>query len=257
VTETSEGDGMSDLDTVRKGLERGEFFLEYLPIVSLKTGRCHGGEALIRWRRDATVVPPLEFIPIVENTPLSGAITYWVVDTVASELGEWLRAHPEARISVNVPPELLGRGGVLYAAEKSGLIATPGQIVVEVTERGIPDKIGVDALRAAVGHGVQVALDDVGAHGVNLVILSRAHIHIVKLCKEFLDNLDDETRRVSSNKLIALWRGTGIQMIAEGVETTRQAEILAEAGVQMAQGWLYSRPLGVDAFKAYFNAHQQ
>ncbi|MEO7855212.1 MAG: EAL domain-containing protein, partial [Rubrivivax sp.] len=83
---------MIDTDDIRRGLAAGEFFLEYLPTVSLLDGRCIGAEALVRWRRDGVVVPPLEFVPIAENTPVIGLLTYWVIDTVAAEVSEWLRA---------------------------------------------------------------------------------------------------------------------------------------------------------------------
>src|SRR3954469_15828787 len=103
---------MITLDSMRSGLARGEFFLEYLPTVSLADGRCTGAEALARWRRPTGVVRPDDFIPLIEGTPLSGVLTYWVFETVAQELGDWLRAHKEASIGINVPPEILGRGGL-------------------------------------------------------------------------------------------------------------------------------------------------
>lgn len=248
---------MFDLDAVALGLSRGEFFLEYLPTVSLKDGHCVGAEALIRWRRGSDVVHPLAYIPCIENTPLSGSVTYWVIDTVAVELGAWLQQHPHANISINVPPELLGRGGLMYAAEKSQLIDVVNQIVLEITERGVPDKMGVDALNRSVGHGVKIALDDVGADDPNLVVLSRLHVDIIKLCKEFVDRiLAENGSKERLARFSALLRGSHFEVIAEGVETTQQAEMLTEAGIQMAQGWLYSRPLPVAAFKTYFEAHQ-
>src|SRR3954468_18783621 len=121
---------MIDLATIRDALARGEFFLEYLPAVSLAGGRCTGAEALIRWRSPAGIVSPAQFIPVVEQTPVSGLLTYWVMepvppalrvmDTVHAELGDWLRANPEAYVGINVPPEVLGRGGLAYSATKSG-----------------------------------------------------------------------------------------------------------------------------------------
>src|SRR4051812_23387870 len=163
---------MITLDSMRTGLTRGEFFLEYLPTVSLDDGRCVGAEALIRWRRPTGVVPPNEFIPLAENTPLSGLITYWVMETAAAELGGGLRENDDIHLGINVPPEVLGRGGLEYVATKSGLKEVARKIVLEVTERGIPDKLGADALAAATRQGVRVALDDVDAGAANLVVLS-------------------------------------------------------------------------------------
>ena len=89
------------------------------------------------------------FIPIAENTPLSGMLTYWVLDTVAAELGDWLRANPDVRVGINAPPEILGRGGMAYVATKSGLAEQAAQIILEVTERGLPDLLGVEAINQA------------------------------------------------------------------------------------------------------------
>ena len=103
---------MIDLNDIRAGLDNDEFFLEYLPIISLKNNQCVGAEALIRWQRPSGVVPPLDFIPIVENTILSGPITYWVIETAAQELGDWLRTNNNIHLSFNIPPEILGRGSL-------------------------------------------------------------------------------------------------------------------------------------------------
>ncbi|HMJ83656.1 MAG TPA: EAL domain-containing protein, partial [Vicinamibacterales bacterium] len=84
---------MISLDTIRDGLAQGEFFLEYLPTVTLADGRCVGAEALSRWRRSSGVLQPEEFIHLIEGTHLSGMLTYWVFETVAKELGGWLRVH--------------------------------------------------------------------------------------------------------------------------------------------------------------------
>lgn len=127
--------------------------------------RCLGPEALIRWRRSGGGGPPGDFIPLVENTPLSGLLTYWAVDTESAEVGDWLSAHPEAHLSINVRPEILGRGGLEYASIKSGLRELSRQIILEVTERGIPDQLGMMVLNAMPKHDVRVALDDVMMNG--------------------------------------------------------------------------------------------
>jgi sensor c-di-GMP phosphodiesterase-like protein len=112
---------MITAEDVRVGMQRGELFVVYLPTVTLENARCIGAEALMRWRRGQEIVLGGDFIPLIENTPMSGVITYWVIDTVATELGEWLGEHSDAHISINVPPEILGRGGLEYAAIRSGL----------------------------------------------------------------------------------------------------------------------------------------
>ena len=101
---------MISADAIRDGLVQGEFFLEYLPTVSLADGRCVGAEALTRWRRSSGVVQPDDFIPLIEGTHLSGMLTYWVFETVAKELGDWLRAHKEVGHRHQCPPRNPGAG---------------------------------------------------------------------------------------------------------------------------------------------------
>jgi len=244
---------MINIETMQAGLAQGEFFLEYLPTVSLIDGRCTGAEALIRWRRASGVIPPGDFIPIAENTPLSGLITYWVIETLATELGDWLRANPEASISFNVPPEILGRGGLMYAATKTGLIELAPQLIIEITERGVPDLLGVNTINDAWGMGLRVALDDVNlAGGANLAMLARCHISIIKLDISLVSQIGLECPSPEWLVGITAMLGTsGLEVIAEGVETERQALTLQKANIQMAQGFFFSRPIPAAAFIAY------
>jgi sensor c-di-GMP phosphodiesterase-like protein len=249
---------MIEFNVIQEGLAKGEFFLEYQPICSLKSNRCVGAEALSRWRRGPTVVLPGEFIPSIENTPLAGSLTYWVIETVGRELGGWLRAHAGVHVSINVPPEILGRGGVVYAVTKAGLMDVAHKIVLEVTERGVPDKLGVQALTLARRYGTQVALDDFGSADENFAILSRAHIEIIKVDKSLADQLGDEPGLPPwLEALSALLRVTPLQVIVEGVEREVQVKKLREAGIEMVQGLYFSPPLAVKAFKAFARNRQQ
>jgi sensor c-di-GMP phosphodiesterase-like protein len=169
-----------------------ELFLEYLPIVSLDGGRCVGAEALVRWRCGEHVIAPLEFIPIVESTPVCGLVTYWVIDTVARELATWLRAHDGVHIAINVPPEVFGRGGLTYAAAKARLLDLASKFVLEITERGIPDKIGVEAINSRPRNGVLVALDDVCANHAAWLVAAQLRLDILKIEKASVDQI---TRR--------------------------------------------------------------
>ena len=245
-----------NLDDIRRALQSNEFVLAYQPIVTLDGRRCVGAEALIRWRREsAAVIDAGDFIPQTENTPLSGAITYWVIDTVAQELGEWLGHNPDALIGINVPPEILGRGGIEYVAAKSGLRDRAKQLVLEITERGVPDQLGLSALNSIPATGVRVALDDTTLSGANLALLTRCHFDFVKIGQTLVAQLDGDTKRPQwLEGLAALLGTTKLQVIAEGVERSQQAAMLAEAGVQLAQGHLFSRPLPADELKRYYAA---
>jgi sensor c-di-GMP phosphodiesterase-like protein len=242
-----------NLDDIRRALQTNEFFLVYQPIVSLSDGRCVGAEALIRWQRNGTtVVEAGDFIPQTENTPLSGTVTYWVMDTVANELGEWLGQNADAFVGINVPPEILGRGGIEYVASKSGLRDRAKQLVLEITERGVPDQLGLNALNSIPATGARVALDDTTLSGANLALLTRCHFDFVKIGHELIAQIDGAKHPPWLDGLAAVLGTTKLQVVAEGIEQEQQAAVLARAGVQLAQGHLFSLPLRADDFKHYY-----
>jgi sensor c-di-GMP phosphodiesterase-like protein len=247
---------MIDSEAILAGLENGEFFLEYQPIVALGQARCIGAEALLRWRRPDGVILPDEFIPLVENTPLSGLLTYWVIDRVAIEMGDWLRSRDGIELHINVPPEILGRGGLEYAAQKSGLSEVRHKIVLEITERGLPDLMGLQALDLAARQGVRIALDDVRIDPVSVMVLSRSNAQIIKIDKSvLLESAEKDAKPHWAEALAVLLKTTELEVIAEGVETAEQLAMLHSLGVQKGQGYYFSQPLLRDAFLHYFAIH--
>lgn len=219
-----------------------------MPTIDLKTKRCVGAEALIRWVKNGEYISPDEFIPIIENTPLSGLLTYWIIEEIASDLGNWLRSHEGVHVGINVPPELLGRGGLEYAAMKSGLIDVIDKLILEITERGFPDNLGLESLSSNNGR-VKIAIDDFGTGDANLSEMSKMKADIIKLDKFFVDQIEPnkETPKIIKG-LIAFAHAMDHETIAEGVESEIQAEILSELGVHMAQGWYFSKSLKADLF---------
>lgn len=244
---------MIDLESIKAGLKNGEFALEYLPIIVLDSERCIGAEALVRWHRSAGVILPDAFMPLIENTPLSGLVTYWVIDRVALELGDWLRRQDNVELHINVPPEILGRGGLEYAAQKSGLSDVRHKLVLEITERGLPDQLGLEALNLAARQGVRIALDDATIDPANVLVLSRSNAKIIKIDKSVLLDSQHGTSMPSwAEALAVLLRTTELEVIVEGVETAKQVDLLRAAGVKQAQGYYFSPPLPASAFLKYF-----
>lgn len=237
-------------------LERNELHVVYLPTIRLGDGRCVGAEALTRWTRNDRTLSGAEFIPLIEDTPASGLLTYWVIDTVAKELGEWLDTTEQAHVSINVPPEILGRGGLEYAARHSGLKKRINKIILEITERGIPDRLGLQALNNLAQRGVQLALDDATLSGINLALLTRCNFSILKIDHTLVAQLSpDKTMPAWLSSLESLLEHSSMQVVAEGVEREFQAVVLRRAGIQLAQGFLYSEPLTADAFLRYYKLH--
>lgn len=258
MTERAVNEDTPTIEDVRGAMDRGELFVEYQPIISLVTQRCVGAEALVRWQRAGTVWPASRFVTLIENTPFSGRLTYWVIDTIASELSQWLSSHADICISINVPPEILGRGGLEYAAVRSGLRAHVGQILLEITEHGVPDQLGLNALNLMAEQGVRLALDDVFLTGANLAVLSRGRFEVIKIDRRLIAQLvasaPDPAWLPGLHSLLV---HSQLQVIAEGVESHYQADVLARAGVQMAQGFLFSASLtarGLMKFEEQTNA---
>jgi EAL domain-containing protein (putative c-di-GMP-specific phosphodiesterase class I) len=169
-------------------------------------------------------------------------------------LGGWLRDHEHVHIAINIPPEILGRGGLEYAARKTGLTEVRRQLILEVTERGVPDRLGVAALQAASRTGVRFALDDVTLSGANLAVLARCTLHVIKIDRSLVAQITPECPSPDwLAGLSALLRSIPLEVIAEGVETPAQAAALRAAGVSMAQGYHYSTPVRAAGFKAFYS----
>jgi len=181
-------------------------------------------------------------------------VTYWVIDTVSAELGAWLRATPEFYVGINVPPEILGRGGMEYAATRSGLAEVAGQVMIEITERGIPDALGVTSINLGHQSGVRVALDDVTLMGgANLAVLARCSFAAIKLDKSLIDQITPACPAPEWLRTVtALLDSSRLTAIAEGVESAQQLAALAAAGIQAAQGFYFSRPIPVAALMAFY-----
>jgi EAL domain-containing protein (putative c-di-GMP-specific phosphodiesterase class I) len=236
---------------LRTSLEGGEMRLVYLPILALSDGSCMGAEALIYWRRGNVVLRHSEFLNLVLSTPVSRPLAYWAIDTVAAELGAWLTEHPRFQISINVPRDIVDRGAPEYAAARCGLSGHVDKIVLEVTEHTVPDRSGVDALNALAERGVRISLDEAALCGVDLALFARCNFGIIKLDRSVTCQLTPNVEPAWLPKVGSLLRNSSIQVIADGVESLYQASALRRAGVQMAQGSLFSPPLPAAELKSY------
>ncbi|MBC7858748.1 MAG: EAL domain-containing protein [Burkholderiaceae bacterium] len=242
---------------LRGALAGQQFRVFYQPIVELASGAVHKAEALIRWQHPSRgLVSPAEFIPIAEDTGMIVPIGDWVFYEVVRQVEKWRALYCEQfQISVNKSPVQFRSEGSSHApwVDHLGRVGLPGQsIVVEITEGLLMEASGIvsDHLLGFRDAGVQVSLDDFGTGYSSLSYLKKFDIDYLKIDQSFVRNLSADSEDMAlCEGIIVMAHKLGIKVIAEGVETAAQRDLLAQAGCDYAQGYLYSRPVPAEAFE--------
>ncbi len=251
-----------DLDVeLRRAAERGEFELHFQPLVHLRTGAIAGLESLVRWRHPVRgLVPPLEFIPVAEETGLILEIDRWVLQEACRQLAGWWRQSPLA-ISFNASMRDLQQPGFAAAVEDAIAGAfPPSALILEVTESAaLQDAPGaLAALHEVKELGVRIALDDFGTGYSSLLSLAQLPIDILKVARPFLQASGPGAAKATGllAGMIGLGRHLGLLTVAEGIETPEQRELLLSAGCDLGQGFLLGRPADAAATSRLLSAHE-
>ncbi|GAA0650069.1 cyclic Di-GMP phosphodiesterase RmdA [Streptomyces thermocarboxydovorans] len=238
-------------------LERGEFFIEYQPLVHLGDGSVRGAEALVRWLHPQHgVLSPDRFIPLAEHTGLIVPLGRWVLEQSVRQARAWqernggTEATGPLRINVNLSPCQLTHPGLVQDTveilERTGV--EPSALCLEVTESAL---IGADddllkPLRRLAEMGVDIALDDFGTGYSNLANLRRLPVRVLKLDRSFTQSMQqfpaDPVDLKIVEGIVSLAHSLDLAVTVEGVETGAQAEQLRILGCDTAQGWYYARP---------------
>ena len=245
------------VNDLRNALTNNQFMVYFQPIVELATGRINKAEALIRWQHpERGIVSPAEFIPLAEGTGLIFEIGDWVFHESMRWAKRWRALHnPLLQISVNKSPVQFYKDGEDHAAWLSHLrkLDLPGQcIAIEITEGLLMDSnISMTAalltLREA---GIQISMDDFGTGYSSLSYLKKFHIDYLKIDRSFVRDLATDPNDLAlSEAIIVMAHRLGIKVIAEGVETKEQRDLLISAGCDYAQGYWYSRPVPAEEFE--------
>ncbi|MFI2611535.1 putative bifunctional diguanylate cyclase/phosphodiesterase [Kitasatospora sp. NPDC018619] len=252
--------------SLRPALERGEFTIEYQPLVGLADGTVHGAEALVRWRhpRYGTLSPD-RFIPLAEETGAIVPLGTWVLEESCRQARQWLSEFPETEtfVSVNLAARQIWDSDIVAdvarALDRTGLPARLLQL--EITESALlgPGGRPLQALQALADMGVRIAIDDFGTGYSNLAYLSRLPVHVLKLDGTFIEGFREPSptdrpgrpelgsRRSDADEqivgaMVQLAHTLGLTVTAEGIESAAQAERLRLTGCDTAQGWYFARP---------------
>jgi EAL domain-containing protein (putative c-di-GMP-specific phosphodiesterase class I) len=247
-------------DDLRQAIEGKQFQLYYQP--QLERGRLIAAEALIRWKHPRRgMLAPGCFIPLAEETGLILPMGNWVLESACNQLAAWADRKETANLtlSVNISAKQLRRTdfaeSVLRTLSASG--ANPHRLMLELTESMLLHDVEeiIGTMKELKSHGLQFSLDDFGTGYSSLSYLKRLPLDQLKIDRAFVqDLLDDASGRAIAHAIISLGQFMGLSVIAEGVETEEQRELLVDLGCDSYQGFLFSRPLPIEEFQLLLSA---
>jgi diguanylate cyclase (GGDEF)-like protein len=243
------------LESILRGaLERDEFVLHFQPKVRLDSGRICGFEALIRWQPSrGALVPPGDFIPVLEETGLITPVGEWVVQGACEQIAAWRRAGlTPVPIAINLSARQLRHPGFSEAVARTlSKHSVEGALMeVEITESSLMDnpEEAQNTLAQLKALGVNLAIDDFGTGYSSLAYLKRYPFDTLKIDRSFVRDIPtDADDATIARTIIALGHSLGLEVVAEGVETAEQLAFLLDNGCDHAQGYLFAKPVTAEA----------
>ncbi len=246
---------------LRRAIPGGELRLFLQPKVDAVSGTWESAEALVRWQHpERGLLPPGEFIPLAESTGQIAELTVWVLDQVCTQVRRWQqRGLPPLRLAVNLAASCLMADGLIGRLEQRvrGHGVSPQSLILEVTESMLIKDLdrAVQRLQELRAQGFRLSLDDFGTGYSSLAYLKRFPIDELKIDRSFVTDIHDSDKGGALvAAIVTLAQRLGLQVVAEGVETQPQAAALLRLGCHVHQGYLYARPMPVEAFDALLTA---
>ncbi len=242
---------------LHKALERNEIVLHYQPKIDVRAARMVGAEALMRWQRGNVLVPPADFIPLAEETGLIVPLSEWALKEAARQAKLWsLQFGFSDSIAVNLPSRLFERTDLVEHIHQcvSAYGVPHRSIQLEITENNLMKDLQnvIPSLHRLNEVGVEISIDDFGTGYSSLAYLTTLPISEVKVDRTFVRDLGITPQSSAVvTAIIALARALGLRVIAEGVETLRQMEVLHRLGCSLMQGFLFSKPLPADELERW------
>jgi diguanylate cyclase (GGDEF)-like protein/PAS domain S-box-containing protein len=243
---------------LRRALEREEFVLYYQPIVDLRSGLVKSAEVLLRWQHpERGLVPPVEFIPVLEESGLIMPVTEWVLNKSIEQIRANTPAGTQAPVlAINITAGCFRGNGITKCT--GNVIASyggqMGEVVLEITESVLMQDTQhvLDLMHDLKAIGIKIALDDFGTGQSSLSHLRKFPIDIVKIDRDFVRDIPNNKGDMALvSAIIAMSHGLGKRVVAEGVETEAQLEFLRGLDCDSIQGYLYSRPVPIEVMKGY------
>jgi len=237
---------------LRRALERDEFELHYQPIVDARTGAPVGAEALVRWRHpELGLLLPSEFIPLAEENGLIVPLGEWVLEQACTQNRAWQAAGlPPIRVVVNLSSRQLRRS---FADTVSQVLQRTGMeerfLGIELTESLLVahHREDMDTLHALRALGVHLAVDDFGTGYSSFSYLKHLPLDALKIDRSFVREVTFSVDDAAiTTAIIAMAHALGLEVVAEGIETEAQRQVLLEQGCDAMQGYLFSRPVPPD-----------
>jgi diguanylate cyclase (GGDEF)-like protein len=230
------------------------FSMHYQPIIDIRTKHMYAAEALVRWRVDGRFINPETFINVAETIGVMRQLGNYILDTSIRQLAIWNSTiDPMLAITINASVKQFNGdfcGKLAQVMAKYGV--NPSNVIIEVTESIFLEEAQLKILQRIQGYGCKIAIDDFGTGYSSLSYLKKFPVDIIKIDKFFINDCETPENTALIQAIVALSKVFGYRVIAEGIETKNQENVLLLHGCQYGQGYLFAKPMATEKFEEFY-----